>query len=78
MCPACFNGDIKHDLRRVIFPDAEKIRAIDAALILRPLKNRNWQEPETIEILLKDNEEHKEELLTWLGPQQLINRQGRS
>lgn len=61
MCRSCFNGKHKHDLRRSIFPD-QRI-GIEKQLVMRPLPNRNWIPSETLEDLVRENLDHKDELL---------------
>ena len=61
MCQSCYNAKHKHQYRKVIFPEFRK--DIEELLSKRPLPNRNWIVNETIGDLMKENEEHNEELL---------------
>lgn len=56
MCAECANVGNDHLFRRVIFPPNRA--EIEAALLLRPVANRNWMPPETLEDLLAENAEH--------------------
>lgn len=60
-CCSCHNSYMGHKYRRLVFP--ENRAEIEAALIVRPLANRNWNLGETIEDLLRENQEHEAELL---------------
>ena len=61
MCQSCLNAAYGHKYRKTIFPTSRK--AIEAILVVRPLSNRNWSPGETLAMLRRENEEHKEELL---------------
>ncbi len=61
MCQSCWNGNHRHQYRKVVFPKARK--QIEGLLSKRPVPNRNWDRPETLAQLRRDNEAHKEELL---------------
>ena len=64
-CCSCLNSYMGHKYRRLAFP--EDRQAIEDALVVRPLANRNWNPKETVEDLVKENEEHTAELLTAEG-----------
>jgi hypothetical protein len=70
MCQSCFNAKHGHQYRKSVFP--ENRQQIEDLLVVRPLPNRNWNWPqtveqlgreETVEDLKRENEEHKNELL---------------
>ena len=57
MCGSCGNSDINGKMRRVVLPD--NLDDIADVLFKRPVaSNRNWFPHETIEDLIKENEEH--------------------
>jgi hypothetical protein len=60
-CFSCHNNSVGHQMRRLLFPEHRE--AIEAVLERRPLLNRNWEEPETVEDLLLENIAHADELL---------------
>ena len=56
-CATCHNADIGGAWRPVLVPD--DAFAIEAALMRRPVEqSRNWQLPETVDDLLRENAEH--------------------
>lgn len=61
LCQSCLNAAHGHKYRKTVFPSNRK--KIESLLVLRPLPNRNWQPGETLAMLVRENEEHKEELL---------------
>lgn len=61
MCHSCFNGYMGHKFRRTVFPNDRK--DIEALLLVRPLQKREWHIGETLADLLRENEEHADELL---------------
>lgn len=62
VCCSCLNSKVGHKIRRSAFPAERK--EIEALLEVRPLLNRNWYPGETLDDLRRENEEHKDELLT--------------
>ncbi len=75
MCMSCFNGYLKHKIRRVEFPDPDFVAKLDDLLRVRPLDNRNWTPGETLEQIAQENIAHAGELLTaeignehWIPP----------
>jgi len=57
LCPNCWNGSKGYRLRRVVVP--ERYAEIEALLKERPLpQNRNWLPGETVDDLLRENQEH--------------------
>jgi len=57
-CSLCKNSDTQGKARKVKMPkDRKKIEVI---LGKRPIKNRHWTEPETVEDLEKENKLHLE------------------
>lgn len=65
LCLSCCNAGVGHQLVPVVFP--QERRAIEAVLDQRPLPNRNWLLQETVLDLLRENEDHRQELLIWPG-----------
>jgi len=61
-CCSCKNSYLGHRYRRLVFPTDRA--EIEAALVVRPLENRNWHITETVEDLERENKEHAGELLT--------------
>jgi len=59
-CSECKNGAISGKLYKVVMPK-NKLQ-IQTLLEPRPIPNRNWKYPETIEDLVKENELHIEEI----------------
>lgn len=56
-CAVCLNTDAGNRTLPVIWPDDEKLLAIDAALSGRPfVTTQNWEPDETVEKLLAENE----------------------
>ncbi len=64
MCRSCFNGYMKHKIRRVEFPDPAFRANLETLLLNRPLDNRNWTPGETLEQIAQENIAHAGELLT--------------
>ena len=64
MCRSCFNGYLKHRIRRVEFPDPAFRARLETLLAQRPLENRNWTPGETLEQMGQENILHAGELLT--------------
>lgn len=60
-CCSCLNSYMGHRYRRLVFPE-DRI-AIEDALAVRPLENRNWTIKETVADLVKENQDHVDELL---------------
>ncbi|KKN16962.1 hypothetical protein LCGC14_0970790 [marine sediment metagenome] len=56
ICLSCFNLEHGHKYRPVIFPKHRK--AIELALMSRPVVNRNWEPGESLAFLKADNERH--------------------
>ena len=59
-CTECKNEAIDGKLYKVIIP-GNRLQ-IEALLELRPIPNRNWKYPETIDDLAQENELHIKEL----------------
>jgi len=59
-CTECKNEAIGGKLYKVVMP-RNKLQ-IETLLEPRPIRNRNWQYPETIDDLAKENEMHIKEL----------------
>lgn len=59
-CSACENESIGGKLYKVIMP--RNRRQIETLLEPRPIHNRSWMYPETIEDLAKENELHIKEI----------------
>lgn len=58
-CGSCGNAQLGGLWRRVVLPDETERRAIEAALLARPLHaSRNWIPGETVADLLAENAEH--------------------
>lgn len=60
MCCSCLNSHVNHELLRTEFP-ADRAR-IEEMLEPRPLDNRNWEPPETVEDLEQENIDHMVEV----------------
>lgn len=52
-CSLCKNSNIQGKVRKVKMPANRK--QIEDVLSVRPIKNRHWQEPETVDDLDKEN-----------------------
>jgi hypothetical protein len=62
LCNSCWNAKLGGKWRQVIIPD--NLEYIIAALERRPMpQNRNFWKDETLEDLMRENEEHASELL---------------
>lgn len=59
-CSECKNEAVDGKLYMIIMP-GNKLQ-IETLLEPRPIKNRNWKYPETVESLAKENETHIKEL----------------
>ena len=59
-CSECKNEVIGGKLYKIVMP--KSTLQIETLLEPRPIRNRNWKYPETIEDLAKENELHIEEL----------------
>ncbi len=59
-CSECKNEAIGGELYRVIMP--MKKSQIEALLESRSISNRNWQYPETVDDLIRENELHSKEI----------------
>lgn len=70
-CPYCSGGialstdyetaaclDCCHVYSTVTWPEPEELRQIEAALLVRPLRNQNWTPGETVDTLKAENIEH--------------------
>ena len=53
LCSLCNNSDVEGKTRKVKMPKTRK--DIEVILGKRPIKNRHWREPETLEDLEKEN-----------------------
>jgi hypothetical protein len=60
-CFSCGNDSAGHRVRRSAFP-LERAE-IEALLMRRTLKRRTWLKEETVDDLIRQNEEHADELL---------------
>ena len=58
ICRECLNYGHAGARLPLVWPDDEDIRAIEAALVVRPVLNRNWCPNESIGVLLAENVEH--------------------
>ena len=58
MCRECLNAPVRHHPIPLVLPSDDDIRAIEAALVVRPVINRNWEPNESIGALLVENVEH--------------------
>jgi hypothetical protein len=58
-CTACLNHSAKGKWRKVLWPKELIRRQIESILLLRPVPNQNWEPPETIEDLRRENVEHE-------------------
>lgn len=58
MCRECGNVVTRHRPIALVWPAEEDVRAIEAALVVRPVLNRNWAIDETIGALLAENAMH--------------------
>ena len=56
MCCSCLNGHAAHQFLRTEFP--QQRAAIEAILEFRPVENRNWEPPETVADLARENRDH--------------------
>jgi hypothetical protein len=60
-CFSCGNEAAGHRVRRSVFPPLRP--EIEALLYRRTLKKRTWLKTETVDDLIRENEEHAAELL---------------
>jgi hypothetical protein len=58
LCLTCGNSQVEGRFLKVIFPNANTRREIEALLVDRPLMNRNWNIGETIADLAAENAAH--------------------
>lgn len=58
MCRECANASVRHRPLPLVWPAEDDVRAIEAALVVRPVLNRNWNLNESIGALLAENVEH--------------------
>lgn len=58
MCRECGNITTRHQPVPLVWPSDEDVRAIEAALVVRPFLNRNWNIDESIGRLLAENAMH--------------------
>lgn len=58
MCRECLNAGAGRRPIPLVWPSEEDGRAIEAALAVRPVLNRNWNLNESIGALLAENVEH--------------------
>jgi hypothetical protein len=58
MCRECLNAGAGRRPMPLVWPSDEDGRAIEAALAVRPVVNRNWNLNESIGALLAENVEH--------------------
>lgn len=58
MCRECGNVATRHRPVPLVWPAEEDLRAIEAALVVRPVLNRNWALNESIGALLAENAMH--------------------
>tara|TARA_Y100000310_G_scaffold268882_1_gene281765 strand:- start:117 stop:500 length:384 start_codon:yes stop_codon:yes gene_type:complete len=56
MCLSCFNLELGHKYRPVIFP--KNRQSIEVELMRRPVPNRNWNPGESLAFLKADYEAH--------------------
>jgi len=59
-CTECQNEEIEGKLYKVITP-GNRLQ-IEALLEARPIPNRNWKHPQTIDDLIEENKAHSKEL----------------
>jgi hypothetical protein len=59
MCGSCFNAEVGHRWRTVELPDAQTMRIVEVALLMRPEQDtRNWQADESVADLIAENVAH--------------------
>lgn len=58
MCRECLNATIRHRPIPLVWPEPEDVAAIEHALIVRPVLNRNWNLNESIGALVAENAMH--------------------
>jgi hypothetical protein len=58
LCRECGNVQNRHHPVPLVWPAEEDVRAIEAALVVRPVLNRNWNLNESLGALLVENVMH--------------------
>ncbi len=58
ICRQCLNHPVDGHRIPLVWPSADDMAAIEAALVVRPLHAQNWEPNESIGSLLAENVEH--------------------